>query len=72
MSMNETMKGRKALLILAIRKGKTLDEIEEEIRMVIESIWDNPDPDVQRKQKELFPEGKPTPAVFVARLAHSI
>lgn len=37
------------------------------IKRVIEAIWDNPEG--MEVRKSLFPEGKPTPDLFVKRMA---
>lgn len=56
------------------RKYKTTpDEVETEMKKAIEAGMANPDPKIQAKWRELFPDGKtPTPEAFIAVVAKEV
>ena len=61
-------RGRIALARLALQAEKPLPKIKAEIQSVIDTTWEAPTPELL----ELFPEGKPTPALFVGTLAKQV
>ncbi len=63
--MKATKNGRKALICLALQEHKSLREITAEIQRVINATWEAPSPELL----QLFPNGKPTPALFIGTLA---
>ena len=58
-------RGRIALARLARQEEKPLSKIKAEIQSLIDITWQTPTPELL----ELFPGGKPTPALFVGILA---
>lgn len=60
--------GRRALIRLALQEHKSLSDIMVEIQEVIDATWEAPTPELL----ELFPEGKPGPALFVGILAAEV
>lgn len=63
-----TRKGKIALILLALKKGCTLSDINAEIQDVIDDTWEAPTLELLR----LFPNGKPTPALFIGTIANHI
>ena len=61
-------RGRIALARLALQEEKPLPKIKAEIQSLIDITWQAPTPELL----ELFPEGKPTPALFVGTLADEV
>ena len=65
MSIRNTLKGKKALILMAVEKRKPLSWVEEQIQGVIDTTWEIPSPELLL----LFPKGKPSPAAFIGALA---
>jgi len=61
-------RGRIALARLALQEEKPLPKIKAEIQGLIDATWEAPSPELLK----LFPEGKPTPALFVGTLAKQV
>ena len=61
-------RGRIALARLALQEEKPLSKIKSEIQSLIDITWQKPTPELL----ELFPEGKPSPALFVGILAKQV
>ena len=61
-------RGRIALARLALQEEKPLPKIKAEIQSLIDTTWETPTPELL----ELFPDGKPTPALFVGMLAKQV
>lgn len=70
MSMIDTEKGKAALRIVAAREGKSLAEVEKAAQEAIDLAWENPE--AMEYQSMLFPQGKPTAAEFIGRMAQHI
>ena len=68
LARNAKKQGRCALLRLALKEHKSLSDIKAEIQGVIDATWETPSPELLA----LFPEGKPTPALFVGTLANQV
>jgi translation initiation factor 2 alpha subunit (eIF-2alpha) len=54
---------------VAEKFGISTNEVVREIQDAIDTAWDNPDPAVRAKQRELFPNGKPLPEEFIRTMA---
>lgn len=72
MTIKEKIKVRKVIRTLAQRDGISCKEVLQKIQESIDAAWDNQDPAVRWKQLQLFPAGKPTPELFIARVARQI
>ena len=58
-------KGNIALVLLALKNGWSLADVKAEIQDVIDDTWEAPSPELV----QLFPDGKPTPALFIGLIA---
>ena len=61
-------RGRIALARLALQEEKPFTKSKSEIQSLIDTTWETPTPELL----ELFPDGKPTPALFVGILAEQV
>lgn len=67
----DELRGKIALYLTAVREGRSEDEVLKEAQAAIDAAWsrqtlsDAPENTLHRK---LFPEGKPSPALFVGRI----
>lgn len=61
-------KGKIALILLALKKDCTFSDIKAEIQDVIDDTWEAPSLELL----QLFPNGKPTPALFIGTIANHI
>ena len=62
------IKGKIALILLALKKDCTLPDIKAEIQDVIDDTWEAPSLELL----QLFPNGKPTPALFIGTIENHI
>lgn len=53
-------------------RDKALIATRKDLEEIIDVMYDNPDPKVQRKIAKDFPNGKPTAEEFIASLASQI
>ena len=56
--------------LIAKRHGVTPEHVRAEIQIAIDAAWN--DPEGREEQLRIFPEGKPSPELFIARLAEQI
>jgi len=70
--MNYMKKPNMPLERLAMRTGRSREQICAEIQAAIDAAWASEAPEAKTLQNELFPEGKPTPEQFIAVLARTI
>ena len=61
-------KGNIALVLLALKKGWSLAEVKAEIQDVIDDTWEAP----SQELVQLFPNGKPAPALFIGIIASQV
>ena len=54
--------------IVAKQYGVSADEVRKEMQAAIDAAWNSPDPAVRAKQRELFPNGKPSIEAFIHRV----
>ncbi|MCL2408199.1 MAG: hypothetical protein FWC96_01090 [Oscillospiraceae bacterium] len=54
---------------MAVQHGVSVGEVELEIQAAVDAAWENPDPATQARQRELFPDGKPSIDEFVRVMA---
>lgn len=64
----EEQRGRAALEAVAAQKNVPISKVLADCKEAIDVAWATSDPAAKRKQKIIFPEGKPSPEIFVARL----
>ena len=65
----DIFRGAMAIQKLAEREGVPFEEVEADIQETIDAIWSNQDSEIRERQARLFPEGKPSPAEFIGRMA---
>jgi hypothetical protein len=54
---------------LAAKYGVSVSEITREMQTVLDAAWDNLDPTIRGKQRQLFPNGKPAIDEFIRIMA---
>ena len=54
---------------IAAQNGVSADEVARELQALLDATWDNPDPAARKKQRALFPNGKPSVEEFIRVLA---
>lgn len=69
MKKQQSLKHSIILQTLAVRHGKTTQEITDEMEKALNAAWNTRDPAIQSLQKELFPQGKPTTEEFINTIA---
>lgn len=69
MKIFDTMKGKAAIRGTADHFGEAPEDVRREIQAAIDAAWDTEDPAAMTLQRELFPDGKPTPEQFIATVA---
>lgn len=69
MKIFDTMKGKAAIRGTADHFGEAPEDMRREIQAAIDAAWDTEDPAAMTLQRELFPDGKPTPEQFIATVA---
>jgi len=57
---------------IAAQHGVSVDEVVREMQDLIDATWNNPDPATKKKQRELFPNGKPSIEEFIRVVAKNI
>lgn len=67
MNIIETMRGKAAIQKVADREGKSYAEIAAAMQAAIDDAWSKPE--FAEHQNELFPNGKPSEAEFIVRIA---
>ena len=50
---------------IAAQHGVSVNEVMREMQDLIDATWGNPDPAAKKKQRELFPNGKPSIEEFI-------
>lgn len=69
MTFFEEIKGDAIITALSIKKDVPCKEIEAALQEAIDEAWRCNDPESRDLQRELFRGKKPSPALFIARLA---
>lgn len=69
MKLLDNLKGKAAIRGTADHFGETPEDVRREIQAAIDAAWNTEDPDAMTLQRELFPDGKPTPEQFIATVA---
>lgn len=68
MKTKEEQRGRAALEATAAQNNVPISEVLSDCNKAIDAAWATSDPAAKRRQETVFPEGKPSPEIFVARL----
>lgn len=69
MKFFEEIKGAAIITALSDKKGIPRTEIESAIQQAIDEAWNSHDPESHELQIKLFHGQKPSPALFISRLA---
>ena len=72
MKFGEIIKAKAAICRVAELSGKSEAEVRRDMQTAIDAAWASADPAAQQRQRELFPEGKPTVERFMAKCAAQI
>ena len=62
----DDVKGSLAISRTARAAGMTVKELRQQIQGMIDSIWSREDPVTREMRQQLFPNGKPTPELFIS------
>ena len=54
---------------IAAQYGISVSEVTREMRVAIDAAWNNPDPAIRARQRQLFPNGKPSIEEFIRVIA---
>ena len=57
---------------LAAKYGVSVGEIIRDMQEAVDEAWDNPDPAIRARQRQLFPDGKPSVDVFIRVMADEV
>ena len=57
---------------VAAQHSVSVDAVVREMQEAIDLTWDNPDPAARKKQRELFPNGKPSIEEFIRVMTKQI
>lgn len=69
MKIFDEIRGEASIAVLAEKKGVPKAEIEAAIQSVIDETWSAIDPESSATRRKIFRGVKPSPALFVGRLA---
>ena len=69
MKIFNNLRGKAAIWGTADHFGETPEEVRREIQAAIDAAWDTDDLAAMKLQRELFPDGKPTPEQFITTVA---
>ena len=54
---------------LAAQYGVSVGEIIRDMQEAVDAAWNNPDPAIRGRQRQLFPDGKPSVEEFIRVMA---
>lgn len=60
------MKPKKSIIETAKQHGVSEQHVRDEMQKAIDAAWNTDDEQALKRQKELFPNGKPTVEEFIA------
>ena len=69
MKLFDNLRGRAAIQGTADHFGQPPEDVRREIQAAIDAAWDTDDLAAMKLQRELFPDGKPTPEQFISTVA---
>ena len=63
------MKPEKAIKSAAKNNGVSEQYVRDEMQKALDAAWNSSDEEALKRQRELFPDGKPTLEEFIRRVA---
>jgi predicted lipoprotein len=57
---------------IAAQYGVSVGEVVRDIQTAVDEAWNNPDPAIRARQRELFPNGKPSVEEFIRVMAEQV
>ena len=69
---NREKQSNELLKKIAAKHGVSVGDVVREMQDIIDATWDNPDPAAKKKQRELFPNGKPSIEEFIRAVTKHI
>jgi len=57
---------------LAAQYGVSVGEIIRDMQVAVDDAWDNSDPAIRARQRQLFPNGKPSVEEFIRVMAEQV
>ena len=54
---------------LAAQYGVSVGEVIRDMQEAVDAAWNNPDPAIRARQRQLFPDGKPSVEEFIRVMA---
>ena len=54
---------------ITVQHSVSITEVVREIQIAVDDAWNNTDPAIQARQRELFPNGKPSVEEFIRVIA---
>ena len=69
MRLRDKIRSMAVISLIAEQEGLTTDDVRREMQLVLNEAWASADPAAQQRQKELFPDGKPSLERFILVLA---
>jgi len=57
---------------IAEQYGVSVGEVVRGIQIAVDEAWNNPDPAIRARQRELFPNGKPSVEEFIRKIAQQV
>lgn len=69
MSVSDTIKAKLVIRVVAAKEGVSVAEVRRKMQEALDEAWATADPAAQQRQRELFPDGKPSLEKFLLTLA---
>jgi len=57
---------------IAAQYGVSVSEVIRDMQAAVDDAWDNPDPAIRARQRQLFPDGKPSVEEFIRVMANEV
>ena len=65
------MKPEKAIKRAAKNNGVSEQHVRDEMQKALDAAWNSSDEEALKRQRELFPDGKPTLEEFIRKVAQT-
>lgn len=69
MKLGDKLRAKSTIRQVAAMQGLSVDEVRRDMQLALDEAWATADPAAQQRQRELFPDGKPSLEQFIATLA---
>lgn len=66
------MKPQKAIKKTAKNNGVSEQHVREEMQKALDAAWNTTDEEALKRQRELFPDGKPTLEKFIKKVSRMV